>query len=364
MKPLTLVGIGRLGLCTALLYERAGFDVLGVDLRADYCAELNAKTFNSPEPHVNDYLAQSQHFRATTDISEGCAHSDWIYILVDTPNGNEEPYDHKNLLAVLRACRGKLAGKRIVICATVLPGFCASILVDITSQGAELCYHPEFIAQGNVIAGLERPDMILIGASNALVGAQLAEHARAVVLSAPPVHCMDLLSAEITKLALNCYVTMKISYANMIGDLAAETGANADLILAAVGDDARVGQKYLRAGYGFGGPCFPRDNRALAYFAARTCVPPLLPLATDAYNAKHAELMAQRMLTEDKAEYVFEQVAYKADCAVPIIEESQKLAVASLIAAAGKRVLIRDRAEIISLVQDQYASRFLYEEIA
>jgi UDP-glucose 6-dehydrogenase len=108
-------------------------------------------------------------------------------------------------------------------------------------------------------------------------------------------------SAEITKLAVNCFITMKISFSNMIGDMADRTlGARKEDILSAVGQDSRVGPKCMQWGYGFGGPCFPRDNRALGYYASLTGVDPLLTTATDEYNVLHARIMVDRLLDEKR----------------------------------------------------------------
>jgi len=179
----------------------------------------------------------------------------------------------------------------------------------------------------------------------------------------PKIHRMSPESAEITKLGVNCFVTTKVAFANMIGDMATKTkGASATDILSAIGDDSRVGSKYLKPGYGFGGPCFPRDNRALGNYAKIIGVEPIIPSATDYSNQFHAKFMAQQFLKENKDEYLFEDVAYKEKCPVAIIEESQKLYVALLLAKAGKKVTIKDRAEIIRLVQMEHGNIFHYIE--
>jgi UDPglucose 6-dehydrogenase len=106
-------------------------------------------------------------------------------------------------------------------------------------------------------------------------------------------------SAELTKLSLNCFITMKIAYANAIGDIAAATpGADAAAILAAVGADSRVGAKCLQPGFGFGGPCFPRDNEALGHYAASIGREPLLMRATDAANDAHRAYQVEQLLRQ------------------------------------------------------------------
>ena len=107
------------------------------------------------------------------------------------------------------------------------------------------------------------------------------------------------------------------------------------------------GCKYLRPGYGFGGPCFPRNNRALGGYAKLVGVNPLLPEATDDYNKLHTRYQIDEQLALNKDEYVFTGIGYKDPCPVAIIEESQKLVIAQALARAGKRVVLRDRDYLI-----------------
>ena len=180
--------------------------------------------------------------------------------------------------------------------------------------------------------------------------------------SVPVVCRMSPASAEIAKLALNCFITAKISFANMVADIADRTPrADKNDILRALGADGRIGPRCLRPGYGFGGPCFPRDNRALGSYARAVGVEPHLCDATDAANRQHSVLMAEMLLTQGLERYVIADVAFKPGCRVDVIEESQPLEVAKLLARAGKRVAIRDRAAIIALVRRTYGRLFEYE---
>lgn len=148
----------------------------------------------------------------------------------------------------------------------------------------------------------------------------------------------------------------------MIGDIADNTpNTDKQVILQAVGTDSRIGNKYLKPGYGFGGPCFPRDNRALGEYGKSVGVDPILPEATDRSNQFHLLATVEKFLKQGKSHYVFENVTYKSRCAVPIIEESQKLEVARLIAERGFKVTIKDTPEVIREVQKMYGSIFEYE---
>jgi len=365
-KNVTIIGIGRLGICTGLVWENKGYNVLGVDIVHPYVESINNKTFDSKEPKVTDYLKASKNLRATTSIDEGVNHSDLLFVLVDTPTGvGEKSYDHSKLSRVISSLNDrKLVNKHVIIGCTVLPGYIANtariLLRDCTNT--TLSYNPEFIAQGDIINGFLKPDIVLIGQGNKEVGDRLEDMYLKVCENTPRICRMSPESAEITKLSINCFITTKIAFCNTIGDIADHTpNANKFDILQAVGGDSRVGLKCLKPGYGFGGPCFPRDNRALGNYARSVNINPLLPEATDQSNKLHAQLMIKDYLKQNLDKYVFEDVAYKEGCQVPIIEESQKLEVARGLVRAGKKVLIRDRKIIIREVILEFGNQFEYE---
>lgn len=366
---ITVIGIGRLGLCTALCFERAGYQVLGVDINQDYVDKLNTKRFVSLEPKVNEFLRESNNFRATTSFDEGLAFADIYFIIVDTPTTHDaEAYDHTKLNLVLRCINERrVSNKHIVISCTVFPGYIDNVAKKLLSKCANttLSYNPSFIAQGNIMHGLCRPDMVLIGEGSCAAGDIIESIHRNIWETKIPQVCrMSPVSAEITKLALNCFITTKIAYANMIADIADRTpDADKEAILNAVGKDRRVGAACLKSGYGFGGPCFPRDNRALGCYAQSVGIDPLIPQATDLTNKQHAQEMARRLLEEDTEAHVFNGVAYKENCPVPIIEESQKLLVAALVAQRGKKVTIADSQAVIEQVQKSFGDLFEYDVV-
>jgi len=364
---ITILGVGRLGRCMALSCERAGYNVIGVDVLPDYVNSLNDKSFVSEEPLVTEYIKLSKNFLATTDLDRGLNFSDYIFCLVPTPTGiGAKSYDHSYLSNVLSQINDrKVRNKHIIVGCTVLPGYIANIgrFLVRDCQNTTLSYNPEFIAQGAVMKGLVNPDMVLIGEETKDDGDWLTELYKNICENHPKICRMSAESAEICKLSINCFITTKISFANMIGDIAINTpNANAKDILCAVGFDSRIGSKCLDPGFGFGGPCFPRDNRALGNYASSVGVDPIIPRATDEFNQFHAKFMVERLLKENKELYIFEDVCYKPECPVPIIEESQKLEVARLIRMAGKKVLIRDRCKVIKNVMLEFGSFFEYEQ--
>ncbi|HEX2978597.1 MAG TPA: nucleotide sugar dehydrogenase [Candidatus Babeliales bacterium] len=365
---ITVIGIGCLGICNALCLEKVGFNVLGIDISPEYVHKINTKTLESCEPGVIDYLQKSKNFRASTSLDEGLKFSDVYFVVVATPTTpNDEAYDHSILNSLLEEInKRKVANKHIVICCTVFPGYIHSIapilLKDCTN--VSVSYNPEFIAQGNIIQGFENPDIVLIGEGSREAGDILESIHRKVCKNNPKICRMSAESAEITKLSINCFITTKIAFANMIGDIADKTpGANKYDVLNAIGNDSRIGTKCLKPGYGFGGPCFPRDNRALGSYSKKIGIDPFIPQATDESNKLHARTMAESMINSGDDAYVFEDVNYKDNCPVIILTESQKLAVAAEVAHRGRRVTIRDQEKVIAQVKKNYGNLFDYESI-
>ena len=131
-----------------------------------------------------------------------------------------------------------------------------------------LCYNPEFIALGSVVSDMLRPDLLLIGESDTTAGDILERLYDVTCENRPAVQRMNFVNAELTKLAINTFVTTKISYANMLADICERlVGADVDVVTRAVGSDSRIGARYMKGAIGYGGPCFPRDNVALSALA-------------------------------------------------------------------------------------------------
>jgi len=312
-------------------------------------------------------LNKAKSLRCTTSLDEIINHSNLIMILVATPTGTggDQAYDCGVLSRVLSDLNAKrLADKHVVICCTVMPTYIDRVAVHLLRDCVRttISYNPEFIAQGDVIRGLKSPDMVLIGEGSKEAGEMLEKLHLSMVKNKPMVCRMSCASAEITKLAINCFITTKISYCNMVSNIADNTpNAKKEDILKAVGGDSRIGSKCLLPGFGFGGPCFPRDNRALGTHARNVGVNPCVSDATDEFNRLHADYIAERMIKTGQDTFVIEDVAYKPRCPVDIIEESHKLEVAKRLVRKGKKVIIKDRSAIVELVRRTYGLTFEYE---
>jgi nucleotide sugar dehydrogenase len=365
---ISVIGIGRLGLGVALLLENAGHEVLGVDIRKGYVNSINNKTFQTKEPKYNELLATSKNLRATTNLEDAMNFSDIIILMVQTPNsGGEKFYDHNILSNVLiQINEYKVENKHIIIGCTVMPKYIDTIGTMLISdcKNTTLSYNPEFIAQGDIINGLKRPDMVLIGTHSKDLEVTLTNIYKSVVENEPKFCILTPLEAEITKISINGYITTKISYANMISDLCDNVNANASSVLNAIGSDGRIGNNYFKPGYSFGGPCFPRDTKALALCMSQNNIDNSILVATSHYNVLHSDFLTQKFLKENKDDYTFQDICYKANSKVPIIEESAKLKIAKNLVDKGKSVTIKDEPQLINEVKKEYGNIFKYVYIS
>ena len=321
-----VIGAGRLGICFALLVDAAGYDVVVSDVRESYVKNLNERTISTNEPLVAELLKDS-HIRATTSNDEVIKECDIIYTFVSTPSTKDGDYDVSAVDSVVKDFEG-VSDKIFVVGCTTNPGDCEKFQKKL--DGVKVFYNPEFIAQGSIIQGLRESDMVLVG------GDYESHEEHNVIfqiyesIQTTPIryHSMSLIAAELVKLSLNCYLTMKISYANQVGEVMHKfgLGEEIDTVLGAIGTDSRVGSKFLNYGFGFGGPCLPRDNRAFAHAAERVGLKNNIGLTIDAFNDEHSDFLAdylcERNPNKKRPFYFSEGVTYKKG--TDILEESQQ----------------------------------------
>jgi UDPglucose 6-dehydrogenase len=363
MNKVSLIGVGKLGLCFALNLDSRSYDITAVDLNSDYVKALNDKTFFSDEEGVNSMLSSSK-FKATTSTEEALK-NDLIFILVATPSLLSGEYDHSQIERVtdeLLKFGKQEKTKHLVICCTTMPGYCDTLQKKVEDYNYTVTYNPEFIAQGTILRDQVKPDMILIGEANKEAGDLVEKVYMDIVENSPRVCRMSRKEAEITKIALNCFLTTKIAYANMVGDVAINSECDPDVILSAIGRDSRIGNKYLNYGFGFGGPCFPRDNRAFGLFAKDAGVEPYISRATDLSNNDHiyqqVKYWEKLKIGESFPEIRIESVSYKPEST--LLTESQQLKLAITLRKRGFDILISERETVIEQLKKEFGDFFQY----
>jgi UDPglucose 6-dehydrogenase len=343
-----IIGIGKLGLAFGLNLEMVGHEVFGVDKNEHYIDLLRSGNFKSSEPGVNDAMKQAKNFCFSTDLTS-LADCEVIFLVVATPSTSDFKYDHSavdNVIKELTLLGHSNMRRDLVINCTTFPGYCESVSEKLLNSNFFVSYNPEFIAQGTIMRDQVYCDNVLIGAADELAALKIKEIYRSFVRSTPIYNVMSRTEAELTKLSVNCFLTTKISYANMIGDIALRYKCRPDVVLGAIGTDSRIGTKYLGYGFGFGGPCFPRDNRALAKCASEVGISAEVSLATDRMNELHLEYQIEHFTSNnlDKSQpVIFDFVTYKREST--LLEESQQLKFAIRLKNLGYQVEIRDERE-------------------
>jgi UDPglucose 6-dehydrogenase len=353
---ISVIGLGKLGAPLAAALASKGHDVVGVDLNPEYVRLLSEGRAPVDEPQLQQLIdGGRERLRATTSYSEAVRHTDLTIIIVPTPSGADGAFSNRYVIAAINeiglALRSKPDYHVVSVTSTVMPGSTGGeILAALESSSGRkvgedvgLCYNPEFVALGSVVRDLLRPEMILIGQSDMRAGDALEKLYLEFCEQRPPVARMNLVNAEITKIALNTFVTTKITYANMLSGICERLpGGDVDIVTATLGLDSRIGRRYLQGAIGYGGPCFPRDNVAFALLARRIGARADIAQATDALNRHQIERLfsaATARLAAGASIGVL-GLSYKPDTGV--IDESQGVALVKRLAEAGYSVAAYD----------------------
>jgi UDPglucose 6-dehydrogenase len=210
-----------------------------------------------------------------------------------------------------------------------------------------LCYSPEFIALGSVIRDFLNPDFLLIGESDETAGQLLADIYRRAVNNDPGVARLNFVNAELAKISVNTFVTTKIAFANMLARICEKLpDASVDEVTSALGLDSRIGAKYLRGAISYGGPCFPRDNIALASLARSLGAPAHVAEATDALNRDGIDRLAQLVIDHLPPGGTAGVLGLSYKPNTDVVEESPGLLLVQALAARGVDVIAFDPAAL------------------
>jgi UDPglucose 6-dehydrogenase len=355
---ISVIGLGKLGAVLAGVMADRGHQVVGVDVNPASVDAINKGVSPVREPGLDEMIRKNaSRLSATGDVGAAISVTDITFIVVPTPSGPDGTFSTQFVLnaiePIAKALREKSTYHVVVVSSTVMPGSTGGEVLPLLEKvsgkkcGPDfgLCYNPEFIALGSVIRDMSTPDMILIGESDQRAGATLEAVYKTVCPNNPPVARMNFVNAELTKISVNTYVTTKISYANMLAEICEKVpGADSNVVSQAIGLDTRIGRKYLKGAFGYGGPCFPRDNTAFSKFAEMQNVDAALAKATDLINKKQAARLAERILAMAPAGGAVGilGLSYKPD--TEVIEESQSIMLARHLTQAGCRVTVYDPA--------------------
>lgn len=330
-------GLGKLGLPLACVLAEAGHQVVGTDVNVDALKLISAGETPFFEPMLDRLLTSYEvqdNFQVTEFVHEAVDASEVHFVVVPTPSGAGGFFTNKYVLEAVTAIGEHLhkPGHLIVVVSTVMPGSGDNEIIPAiekasgmkVNEGFGYVYNPEFIALGSVIHDMHHPDFLLVGASNHWSEVTWNAATRGVAIPHTPIKNMSVINAEIAKISLNSYVTMKISYANQLAEICEQIpGADASVVANAIGHDRRIGSSYLKPGTAYGGPCFPRDSAAFAALGESYGLLTELAEATDNINKRQLKrviTLIQYHLHDRSTSIVVMGLSYKPG--TPITEEA------------------------------------------
>jgi UDPglucose 6-dehydrogenase len=274
-NKISLIGLGKLGLPLLAAFGKNGQKIIGIDVDVNKINTLNNNELPFHETNLKEYLISGRKNIEYSDNFKNIVNkTDVSIILVNTPSNENGEFSNKYIYdAILNICQELKKSNNedflFIISSTIMPSTHSEIInmIEINTgrklnQGFGVVYIPDLVALGSVIKDFENPDVIIMGESDSKYGDVAEKIYSKILKNNPPIVRMSLIEAEITKVSLNAYITMKISFANFIGNISEKFNANPNKITNALGYDKRISPHYIKSGLSFGGTCFPRDTWA------------------------------------------------------------------------------------------------------
>jgi len=267
-----MIGSGYVGLVSGACFADFGHEVVCVDKDAKKIERLQANIMPIYEPGLEDLVStnvKAGRLRFTTDPASAVKGAEAIFIAVGTPSRRGDGHaDLSYVQAAAQEVASALTGYAVIVTKSTVPVGTGDEVERLTREASpeadfSVASNPEFLREGAAIADFKRPDRIIIGVEDARARAVLEELYRPLYLNQAPIMVTSRRTAELTKYAANAFLATKITFINEIADLCEKVGANVQDVARGIGLDNRIGGKFLNAGPGYGGSCFPKDTLAL-----------------------------------------------------------------------------------------------------
>ena len=355
----TVIGTGYLGVTHAACLAESGCEVLGVDVDPERITTLATGAAPFHEPRIAELLSRhvgSGRLRFTTSFAQAGAFGDVHFLCVGTPQRQDSlRADLTQLETALAELGPHLRDQSLVVGKSTVPVGTADALrarlaaVTTTPGDVDLAWNPEFLREGSAVADTLHPDRIVIGVQSEMAEKMLREVYAVQLDEGVPLMVTDLATAELAKVAANAFLATKVSFMNAMADLCEETGADVVALQEVVGEDPRIGRRYLHAGLGFGGGCLPKDVHALMAQAEELGVDRAVALLdqVDAINMGRRRRMVGLTEAACGGSVAGKQVAVLGAAFKPDsddVRDSPALGVASELQLRGATVLVYDPA--------------------
>ncbi len=373
---IAVVGTGYVGLVTGAGFSDFGHDVTCVDIDPKRVETLKRGEVPFYEPGLHDLIkrnARLGRLKFTTSTPEAVAGADIAFIAVGTPSGEDGSADLHYVIEAARQIGAAMTGFTVVVTKSTVPVGTADkvreAVASTTSHAFAVASNPEFLKEGAAVDDFMKPARVIVGADDQRAIETLRSLYRTVLRTNDRVQVMDIKSAELTKYAANAMLATRISFMNELARLCDTVGADIEQVRKGIGSDPRIGNKFLFAGCGFGGSCFPKDLRALRHTGLQYDVHLTVVDAVERANDKQKRLLGERVLAHFGGKLEGKRVAVWGLAFKPEtddIRESPALTLIEQLKAAGATVAAYDpeamsnvRAQLgtsIELAQDAYAA--------
>ncbi len=267
---IAVVGTGYVGLVTGTCFAETGNDVVCIDINAEKVKQLQNGVVPIFEPELDIYFERNtKHGRLTftTSLAEGIEGAKIIFLALPTPPGEDGSADLKYILGVAKDLGPLLKEYTVIVNKSTVPVGTADKVNAVIAQTAKVEYsvvsNPEFLREGVAVEDFMKPERVVVGTKSQKARELMEELYEPFVRQGNPIIFMDEHSAEVTKYAANAFLATKISFMNEIANLCELVGADVDEVRRGIGTDSRIGKRFLFAGVGYGGSCFPKDVQAL-----------------------------------------------------------------------------------------------------
>lgn len=303
---LTVIGTGYVGLVSGVCLAKLGAEVTCVDKDAAKIARLEAGQSPIYEPGLDELMQETRsagrlHF--TTQLEAAIASADIIMIAVGTPPdpSEEGKADLRYVFAAAEELAPHLSGYSVVVTKSTVPVGSNEQVARRIAKAApdadfDVASNPEFLREGSAIGDFMQPDRIVVGCESTQAAALMAQLYAPLTKQGYALLQTDLRTAEMIKYASNSYLAARIAFINEMADLCENVGADVEQVAKGMGMDARIGARFLRAGPGYGGSCFPKDTQALAHMARESGSDASIIRTVIDSNAARREQMAQRII--------------------------------------------------------------------
>ena len=302
---IAMIGSGYVGLVSGVCFADFGHKVTCIDVDADKISRLQAGIMPIYEPGLQELVAKNvreKRLSFTTSLKEGMNKADAVFIAVGTPSRRGD--GHADLTYVYQAAEEiarEISDYVVVVTKSTVPvgtGDAVEAIIQKARPDAKFAVvsNPEFLREGAAISDFKRPDRIVIGTTDPQAREKMSEIYRPLYLNQSPILFTDRRTSELIKYAANAFLAMKITFINEMADLCEAVGGNVQDVARGIGLDNRIGSKFLHAGPGYGGSCFPKDTQALARTAQEAHAPVRLVETTITVNDRRKKAMAQRII--------------------------------------------------------------------